>query len=159
MYDPTKGAAMNKRNTHWNRKRLLRRAALALAVAGVAAPAAQAHYPAEGLGASAAPMGSSFVRGESKAELGGSSASSSVRGENKAELGGSSATTFVVRGEDKVGFREIGRDPIVSSPTSTRSVEWRDVGIGAAGGLALALLAASSLLAVRRSRRSGLATT
>ena len=117
-------------------------AALALAVAGVAAPTAQAYYPAEGLGASASPMSTSIVRGE-----------------NKANLAGSPATTFVVRGEEKVGFREIGRDPIVSSPSNTRSVEWRDVGIGAAGGLALALLAASSLLAVRRSRRSGLATT
>jgi hypothetical protein len=142
LNDPTKGEAMNTRNTNWNRKRLLRSAALALAVAGVAAPSAQAYYPAEGLGASAAPISSSIVRGE-----------------NKADVGGSSATTVVVRGEDKVGFRQIGRDPIVSSPSKTRSVEWRDVGIGAAGGLALALLAASSLLAVRRSRRSGLATT
>lgn len=131
---------MNARSSRPRRIRGLKRVAIAFAVAGIATPTAQAHYPAEGVGASATP-----------------STSAVIRGENKAELRGPVATVGLVRGEDKVGFREIGSSPIVPLTSDTRtSFDWRDAGIGAAGGLAMVLLAASSLLAVRRARRSGL---
>jgi hypothetical protein len=131
---------MNTRSSRLKRIRALKRVAIAFAVAAIAAPSAQAYYPSEGVGASAAPSTSSVIRGENKATL------------------HESAGTTVVRGEDKVGFREIAREPLVISlPSETGSFDWRDAVIGAAGGMALALLAASSLLAVRRARRSGLA--
>ena len=147
---------MEARGTQ-KRMRSLKTAALALVVAGVAAPAAQAHYPSDGVGASAAPASSMLIRGESKSELRGSEVV--LRGEQKSEVRGIPVSDVVVRGDDKRGIRDLTP---VSTPTvpavDTTRFAWRDAGIGAAGALAMMLLGASALIAFRRGRKSGLAT-
>jgi hypothetical protein len=133
---------MEPRNSRHKRIRSLKRVALALAVAGIAAPTAQAYYPSEGLGASAAPAASTVILGE-----------------NKAEVRGIAPSRTVVRGDDKTGLRDVGNVPVVAGPTTDIArFAWRDAGIGAAGALALALLGASAMIALRRGRKSGLAT-
>ena len=148
---------MNARGTQ-KRIRGLKQVALALVVAGVAAPAAQAYYPSEGVGASAAPARAMVVTGERKSELRGSSVL--LRGELKSELPGiTSSDVVVVRGDDKRGIRDVGPVSVpTATPVDTSDYQWRDVGMGAAGALALALLGASALIAFRRSRKSELAT-
>jgi hypothetical protein len=147
---------MEARGTH-KRIRGLRQVALALVVAGVAAPAAQAHYPSEGVGASAAPATSMLISGERKSGLRGSDLV--VRGELKSDVRGIPTSDVVVRGDDKRGIRDVGPVSVPAAPAGdTSNYAWRDVGIGAAGALTLALLGASLLIAFRRSRKSELAT-
>jgi hypothetical protein len=133
---------MEPRSSRQKRIRQLKRVALALAVAGIAAPTAQAYYPSEGLGVSAAPADSAVILGE-----------------NKAEVRGIAPSDIVVRGDDKTGLRDVGNVPVVAGPTTdTARFAWRDAGIGAAGAFVLALLGASAMIALRRGRKSGLAT-
>jgi hypothetical protein len=147
---------MEARGTQ-KRIRGLRYGALVLVVAGVAAPTAQANYPSEGVGASAAPARSMLISGERKVELRGSNVV--VRGEHKSELPGISTSDVVVRGDDKRAIRDVGPVSVPAAPSGdTSNFAWRDVGIGAAGALTLALLGASLLIAFRRSRKSELAT-
>jgi hypothetical protein len=148
---------MEARGTQ-KRIRGLRQVALAVVVAGVAAPSAQAYYPSEGVGASAAPARSMMIRGEQKSELRGSAVV--LRGEHKSELRGIPTSDVVVRGDDKRGIRDLGPVSVPAAPSGdTSNFAWRDVGIGAAGVLTLALLGASALIAFRRGRKTGLATT
>jgi hypothetical protein len=131
---------MEARSSRLKRIRHTKRVGLALVVAAVAAPSAQAYYPSEGLGVSAAPSQSAVIRGEDKAGLRGPVVSGAP-----------------VHGEDKSGIRDVVQVPVVAAPTQTVGFDWLDAGIGAAGAFALALLAASATIAMRRSRRSGLA--
>jgi hypothetical protein len=150
---------MEARGTH-KRIRGLRQVALALVVAGVAAPAAQANYPSEGVGASASPARSMLVSGERKSQLSGIQTSDlAVRGEIKTDVRGIQTSDTVVRGDDKRGIRDVGPVSTPAAPSGdTSNYAWRDVGIGAAGALTLALLGASLLIAFRRNRKSDLAT-
>jgi hypothetical protein len=119
---------MEARSRRQKRIRGVKRVALALAVAGIAAPTAQASYPSEGVGPSAAPPGIE-------------------------------SPDVVVRGDHKTGLRDVGLAPVAATPSrDTTRFAWRDAGIGAAGALALGLLGASALVALRRGRKSGLAT-
>jgi hypothetical protein len=134
--------------------RRARRVALALAVAGIAAPTAQAHYPDVG-SASGNKSAGLVLRGENKAGI-GEVATALVRGEQKAGIG--QAATAAVRGEVKTDVRDVRP---ISAPTSTPEsfrIDWRDAGIGVAGAFALALLGASAMLGLRRRSRRGLAT-
>jgi hypothetical protein len=180
------------RASRLKRIRRLKRVALALAVAGIAAPSAQANYPDAGLRAGNESEGL-VVRGEYKGGIGEVATAPMspqelqalrVRGQElnrlygpaesvvtpealrALELRGEAMNRFYradspgapVRGEIKTDVRDVAPLPVSTSAPDSVGFDWRDAGIGAAGGFALVLLGASGLVALRRGRKSGLAT-
>ncbi|MGH3057258.1 MAG: hypothetical protein ACRDPP_03350 [Gaiellaceae bacterium] len=162
---------------HRRRIRLLRRLALGLAVAAVAAPAAQA-IPDEG---TIVPRGTlpngSIVQGEYKSNLGDSVVrghpGALVQGERKTNLPQGDVPGALVQGERKTDLPN-GYVPFMSdfprtapapggqdaTPLGDRRVpveavrapsafDWGDAGIGAGSALALLLIAGGAVVATR----------
>jgi hypothetical protein len=148
-----KGSTMSGKANRLKRITRIKRVALALAVAGVFAPSAYAHYPSEMLATGSSSEGL-VIRGDYKAGI-GEVATVPVRGESKADIRGVHAASLV-RGEDKTDL--VRPTPVATASPDSVRFEWRDVGIGAAGLFALALLGASAMIALRRRERRGLAT-
>jgi hypothetical protein len=119
---------------------------LGLATAALAAPAAQAD---DWYRASSANDGSAQV----------------ARPDDRAGIRGPGAENFLAHGmrpDDRAGVRGIA--PTVSSEPATVRVtvdefSWSDAGIGAASGLALAMLAGGTFLVLRRGRQGQLSST
>lgn len=158
---------------HRRRIRLLRRLVLGLAVAAVAAPAAQA-VPDEGT--IVLPNGA-IVQGEYKSNLGGEvnghPGGLIPQGESKADLPQGDVPGALVQGERKTdlprGYVPFATDfpktapapggqdtaprvVVVREPTAS-TFDWGDAAIGAGGALALLLLAGGAALATRHISR------
>jgi hypothetical protein len=133
---------------HRRRTRLLRGLVLGFAVALVAVPVAQAK-PEEGSLYRGASADRPLVQGEVKDGLGASpSGAVLVQGEIKDGLGASPSVTVIIA-DDKRGLDsplEATRQ-LVSNPSE--GFHWGDAGIGVGTALAVMLLGAGVLLAVR----------
>lgn len=136
------------------RTRLLRGVVLGFAVAAAVVPAAQARHD-EGNGP--AVQQSTYVPGVTDFPKAAASTQPLVIPYLSHGYGlTQSPSTGTIRADGPDGA--VSRTPVVlvSSPAVDNGFDWQPFGIGAAGGLALALIAAASALGVRR-RHSGMA--